>query len=237
MKSPILLVMTQRPFTLHAVFGLNILLIGPASAAATQRPGPPGPAFTQGTAPAAIADVMIYPIVSADFSCAEHAFHQAEVVVLGDAIGTDCTVVRYDPQQTGRQPPRFFERDGAKNEDWIGWRKELLAPFDGTVEEVHINQVTNQPGTPGAGPASYIVFLRRDGVKVVYGHVQDVKVKQGDSVRAGQPVALIGNNGYAYMPHTHLGAWKGDIPLQIRFDLKAIGLQQEARRQAQEPGN
>lgn len=225
-------VATPRSIIPPAVFGLGALLLAPTLAMA-QRPGPPGPAFTQGVAPATVGEVMIYPIVSADFSCAEHAFHQSEVVVLGDAIGTDCTVVRYDPQQTGRRPPRYFEAEGKKNEDWLGWRKELLAPFDGTVEEVHLNQVTNQPGTPGMGPASFIVFLRSDGTKVVYGHVQDVKVKQGETVRAGQPVALIGNNGFGYMPHTHLGAWKGDTPLQIRFDLKAIGLLQESRRQAE----
>ena len=84
-------------------------------------------------------------------------------------------------------------------------------------------------GTPGRPPASSIVFARSDGIKVVYGHVKDVTVKQGDTVTAGQAVAAVGNNGFGYMPHTHLGAWKGNEPLQIRFDLNAMARLEAAR--------
>jgi len=179
--------------------------------------------------PPAIEDVVIHPVVSADFSCFEHAFHESDPVILGDAIGTDCTVVRFDPQWSGRRPPRYYDNEGRRNEDWFGWRQELLAPFDATIEEIGINPVTNEPGTPGRPPASFIVFLRSDGTRVVYGHVQDVKVSQGATVRAGQAVALVGNNGYGYMPHTHLGAWRNGQPLQIRFDQRAIGRLQSTR--------
>jgi hypothetical protein len=199
------------------------------AAANGQRPGPPGAAFTAGKVAGAIASVVIHPLVAADFSCTEHGLLASDPVVLGDAIGADCTVVRYDQQQTGRRPPQHFEGDGARNEDWFGWKQTLLAPLDAMIEEVHINAVTNTPGTPGRGPATFIVFLSEDGTKIVYGHVQDVTVKQGDRVRAGQPVASVGNNGFSYMPHTHLGAWKNGVPLQIRFDLAAMGKQQEAR--------
>lgn len=208
-----------------------------AGSVSAQRPGPPGAAFTKGVMPETIADLVIHPMVAADFSCVEHAYHQEEVVVLGDAVGADCTVIQYDRQQNGRKPPSYFKNQGLKNEDWYGWNAELLAPFDGTIDEVHLNPVTNQPGTPGVLPAGFMVFLRADGARVVYGHVQDVKVKQGEAVRAGQPVARVGNNGYGYMPHTHLGAWRGDAPLQIRFDQKALGQLQEARMAAEAKGN
>jgi murein DD-endopeptidase MepM/ murein hydrolase activator NlpD len=66
------------------------------------------------------------------------------------------------------------------------------------------------------------VFRRADGVSVMYAHVQDVQVRPNDVVVAGQPVARVGNNGYAWFPHTHVGAWKGDRPLQVRFDLRAM---------------
>lgn len=214
----------------------SVLLLLAAPAAA-QRPGPPGAAFTKGVVPESIGDLVIHPMVALDFSCTEHAFHQEEVVVLGDAVGADCTVIQYDRQQNGRKPPTYFKNQGLKNQDWYGWNAELLAPFDGTVDEVHLNPVTNTPGTPGTPPASFIVFLRSDGTRVVYGHVQDVKVKQGDAVKAGQPVARVGNNGYGYMPHTHLGAWRGDAPLQIRFDQKALGRLQEARITAEAKSN
>jgi hypothetical protein len=211
-----------------------------ATAGQAQRPGPPGAAFTQGTPPSVIADVVIHPIVAQAFTCSEHSLDLTGggVIILGDAIGADCTVTRYDLQPAGRRPPRYFENDGLKNEDWFGWNEPLLAPFDGVVEEIHINPVTNTPGTPGRGPSSFIVFLRSDSTRVAYGHIQDVKVKQGEKVTAGQPVATVGNNGYGYMPHTHIGAWRGAQPLQLRFDLKALGVLEAARYAAQRsPGN
>lgn len=209
---------------------VSLALLAPASGSA-QRPGPPGAAFTRGTVPDTIAAVVIHPIVSAPFSCVEHAVHVENPVILGDASGADCTVLRYDmTQRAGRRPPRHYENDGARNEDWFGWGETLLAPFDGVIEEIIINPVTNEPGTPGKPPASSIVFARSDGIKVVYGHVKDVTVKQGDTVTAGQPVAAVGNNGFGYMPHTHLGAWMGSEPLQIRFDLKAMARLEAARR-------
>ena len=43
---------------------------------------------------------------------------------------------------------------------------------------------------------------------------------EGDTVRAGQFVARVGNNGYGRSPHIHVGAWKGQTPYQIRWDLR-----------------
>ena len=49
-------------------------------------------------------------------------------------------------------------------------------------------------------------------------HVKDVRVAEGDSVVAGEIVASVGNNGYSRQPHVHIGAWRGETALQIRFD-------------------
>jgi hypothetical protein len=154
--------------------------------------------------------------VRAIFSCVEHA--AGTLTYLGDALGVDCIVLQHD----GRFA-RTHDGDGAENTDWFGWDEPVLAPFDGTVDDVRINPVTNTPGTLGKPPASAITFLRDDGVRVVYGHVQAIDVAAGDHVHAGQPVARIGNNGVAWMPHIHVGAWRDLEPLQIRFDLRAMG--------------
>ncbi|OME92288.1 M23 family metallopeptidase [Paenibacillus lautus] len=71
--------------------------------------------------------------------------------------------------------------------------------------------------------ASSITFLRPDGVRVYYAHVMDIIVCEGDKVKAGDVIARVGNNGYARHPHIHIGAWNDEGPLQIRFDLKAMG--------------
>jgi hypothetical protein len=222
----------DRRRVLGSTAALVLLGITPGHA---QRPGPLGAAFTEGTAPGVVADVVIHPIVAQDFTCSEHALEPegGGPIVLGDALGSDCTVVRYDRRRSGRRPPRWFEGSGKRNEDWFGWGEPLLAPFDGIVEEIHVNPVTNRPGTPGRSPASYVVFRRADGTRVVYGHVREIVVREGERVTAGQPVAAVGNDGVGYMPHTHVGAWRATEPLQVRYDLTALG-RLAARRRAAE---
>ena len=86
----------------------------------------------------------------------------------------------------------------------------------------------------GSGRSSAIGFQQLvDGeptdVHVAYVHVREVTVSQGDTVRAGDPVALIGNNGSSFHPHVHVGAFRDDmmsevaVPLQVRMDLAALG--------------
>lgn len=120
---------------------------------------------------------------------------------------------------------RKYKNDGLHNEDWYGWGADVLAPFDGIVESIHINPVTNAPGDFQHARASSIRFLGHDDVRVCFAHIMDLIVQEGDSVKAGDIVAKVGNNGYSRHPHIHVGAWKGTSPLQIRFDLQAMGKQ------------
>ncbi|MEZ5960833.1 MAG: M23 family metallopeptidase [Hyphomonadaceae bacterium] len=179
------------------------------------------PALAQGRAvtPEVIETVTIHRIFNEYFSCGEH--YNGELEYLGDALGTDCVI------QAGLQDGveggfvTAFRNDGARNEDWYGWNAEVLAPFDGTVVAVNVNSVVNQPGHLGRPPASIILFERADGMRVLYAHVQDLQVARGDRVLAGQVVARVGNNGYGRNPHIHIGAWKGETPYQIRWDLRS----------------
>lgn len=204
--------------------------------AAAQTSGRSAPAFETGSLPEAVATIAIHPITAADVVCTEHSAHVGDPVILGDAAGRDCTVVRRDAGSAGRFA-RAYAGDGAKNEDWFGWGEPLLAPFDGVVVSVDLNPTTNQPGVRGEGPASVVVFERADGVRVVYGHIRDPLVEAGDTVTAGQPVAAVGNNGFGWFPHTHIGAWKGTEALQVTFDPWASGRLKEAehrKRRAQQ---
>jgi hypothetical protein len=172
-----------------------------------------------------IADVVIHPLFHPHFACFEHPEGQLKRV--GDALGADCSIPSLIGGPIGRWPV-FYRNDGRRNEDWYGWNAQVLAPFDGIVDTVHVNPVVNRPGTLGTARASVIVFRRADGVRVLLAHVQDIRVRAGDSVVAGQMVARVGNNGPAILPHTHVGAWRGDQPLQIRFDLHAMGAMRRA---------
>ena len=165
--------------------------------------------------------VQISPVYRQPFVCSEHA--DGEMDYVGDALGTDCMVMGgFDPRSDGAFG-KLYRGDGKSNEDWYGWHAEVLAPFDGKIKAVLANEVVNQPGKFGRPPASMLLFERADGVVVVYAHVTAVKVKPGDMVGAGQAVASVGNNGMSRSPHVHVGAYRGDLPLQIRWDLHAMG--------------
>ncbi len=189
-------------------------------------------AFSEGVLPETISTVAIHPPSSDRFrlretlTCQQHAVHKGDPVILGDAAGMDCMMIRFDAGQTS-QFPRAYGRDGAANEDWYAWGAPLFAPFDGVVEEVSLNPVTNRPGARGEGRASSIVFRRADGMRVVYGHVAGPRVEARQRIVAGQTVARIGNNGFGWFPHVHIGAWKGSEPVQIAIDARALGLLQE----------
>jgi peptidase M23-like protein len=171
--------------------------------------------------------VALYPYTHQHFVCLEHPLGQLKQ--LGDALGSDCVIVGFG---TGARAmfPSFYNGTGANNSDWIGWRASVLAPFSGQIDSVNVNTVTNIPGVLGKQRASVIIFRRSDGLRVLYAHVQEITVKVGDTVRAGQQVASVGNNGPAYFPHTHLGAYKDGEPLQIRFDLAAMGVMPRSDR-------
>lgn len=167
-----------------------------------------------GSEPAEV--VLAHPIYAEYFACGEHAAGQLKG--LGDELGTDCTIQRFVLFDDKRLFAAAYRADGSRNEDWFGWLQPVLSPADAVVEKIDINPVTNTPGRLGKPPASSIQLLRDDGVRFVLAHVRDVSVEEGVRVTAGQPIAKVGNNGFGRAPHIHMGAWRDDTPLQIRFD-------------------
>ena len=174
--------------------------------------------------------VEIHPPLAPRFQCAEHPMGAENHAV--DALGTDCTVMGSE----GDAFPALFAGDGSRNEDWHIWREPVLAPFDGVIAFVSENETVNTPGTWGEGRAA-AVLVRRAGdderpVHVALVHLREIGVAPGDTVRAGQPVGRVGNNGIARFPHLHIGAFRGEMAdvfsgqataLQVRFDLEAMG--------------
>jgi hypothetical protein len=189
------------------------------------------PTIAHAAADTPIQTVEIAPLFYQRFACTDHV--NGELSDLGDALGTDCLVLGGMDGSKGLM--RFYRTDGATDEDWYGWHVEVHAPFDGVVVEIGINGVTNAPGSPGQPPPGYIKFRRTDGVVVVYAHLDEIRVRQGDRVVVGQVVALDGDNGTAKNPHVHVGAYRGKRPLQIRWDLAAEGRIQTLAHPQQQP--
>ena len=167
-----------------------------------------------------IGHVMIHPLFAVDYGCSEH--WEGQLPYPGDALGSDCFVYGGSlTDQTGFL--KTFKSDGSTNEDWYGWGETVLVPFDSVVAKINVNSVVNKPGQMGNGPATFVAFKQDDGTMVIIAHVTGVSVKEGDKVASGQPFAKVGNNGFSRAPHIHVGAWRNKTPLQIRFDLRALG--------------
>lgn len=164
--------------------------------------------------------IVIHPVIKTaeneGIASGEHS-HKSKLR-LGDQLARDFTLsVMQDDGMSKR-----YKNEGKTNEDWYGWRKNVLAPFDGTVTRVQHPDTTNTPGTMNreADPG-LIFFQNKNDVTVIYAHVREIKVEKRQQVKAGETVAKVGNNGNSRLPHIHVGAWKEDTPLQIQVDLYA----------------
>jgi hypothetical protein len=172
------------------------------------------------TTAAGLAAVAVHPIFSQSFTCSEH--WEGNLKSLGDALGSDCVVERM-VEESGRRWMRPHAGNGIRNEDWFGWSADVLSPCNCKVVRIIENSVVNQPGVLGKPPATALFLARDDGINIVLAHVSEIRVNVGDRVDAGQVVAQVGNNGMSRHPHIHIGAWRGNEALQIRFDLRSMG--------------
>jgi len=159
---------------------------------------------------------LAQPIFSAYYQCGEH--RSGELEHLGDALGSDCVIQKLE-EIDGREFARAYRDRGERNPDWYGWHADVMSPCDCTVVKTSINPATNTPGILGNPPATYVVLRRADGVHFLLAHLDALQVEHGAEIKAGQKLGIVGNNGYGRTPHIHIGAWHGERPLQVRFDL------------------
>lgn len=54
-----------------------------------------------------------------------------------------------------------------------------------------------------AGYGTYIEINHSNGLKTRYAHLEDIKVREGESVSKGQPIGTVGNTGGSIAPHLH----------------------------------
>jgi murein DD-endopeptidase MepM/ murein hydrolase activator NlpD len=178
--------------------------------------------------------VLIHPPIDVsgrrmDLNTREHTYRPQLRLV--DQLARDFTVMKVGKDGIGRAYKPGTA--GKENEDWYGWRQEVLAPFESQVVRVARPDSTNRPGAVNRdGKTGLIVFEdKEEGITVAYAHVREIEVEEGDTVRPGDVVGAVGNNGTSRAPHVHIGAWKGapsllgaktgGTPLQIQVDLYA----------------
>ena len=160
--------------------------------------------------------VYIHPVIKGEMVSSEHEYRSQ--LRLGDQLGRDFSVAKITDEGIVRR----FRNDGRTNEDWYAWREEVMAPMDAKVTRVNEADSVNTPGTMNRNVRPGLIFFEKEnGLTVIYAHVREIQVEEGDHVEAGEVVARVGNNGNSRNPHVHVGAWQGDTPLQIQVDLYA----------------
>lgn len=164
--------------------------------------------------------VLIHPVIETQdgqfIVSREHRYKSH--LRLGDQLGRDFVVTKV----TDKGTMEMFTNQGKSNQDYFGWRNNVLAPFYGTVTNINHPEKTNTPGVMDReSKPGKVTIKNKNNVLVMYAHVREISVEEGETVKLGDVIAKVGNNGISRGPHIHVGAWKDDTPLQIQIDLYA----------------
>jgi murein DD-endopeptidase MepM/ murein hydrolase activator NlpD len=89
------------------------------------------------------------------------------------------------------------------------WGIDLAAPMH-TPEYAAMDGVVLRAG-PASGFGLAVYILHANGDVTVYGHMDEILVKAGDYVQAGQEIALLGMRGQSTGPHLHFEVHQGGI--------------------------
>lgn len=93
---------------------------------------------------------------------------------------------------------------------------KIYAAESGTVVTA-VNYCTHSYGKSyscgcGGGYGNYIVLQHSDGVyQTVYAHCYTIYVSEGDTVRKGQLIGIVGSTGYSTGPHLHFEVRKNGV--------------------------
>jgi urea transporter len=103
---------------------------------------------------------------------------------------------------------RTYKNNGNSKEDYYCFGKPVVSPADGTVIEAYDELEDNQP--PNVDKinnwGNYIIIWSDNGYYIELSHLRQasLKIKKGDRVEKGEPLAECGNSGYSPEPHLHI---------------------------------
>lgn len=94
-----------------------------------------------------------------------------------------------------------------ENDDYFLFNESVLSPVDGVVHKTISDIPDNNPFT-GNYPynSGNTVVIRSGDYYCVLGHLKQnsIQVKEGDEVKRGDALALVGNSGWTERPHLHM---------------------------------
>jgi len=103
---------------------------------------------------------------------------------------------------------RSFRGEGDECSDYYCYDKAVLAPADGTVEDINDGIEDNQIGQVDLlnNWGNTIIIKHGEGLYSKLSHLKSksITVKRGEQVKQGQIIARCGNSGRSPVPHLHL---------------------------------
>ena len=144
-------------------------------------------------------------------ACCKPNVHRDERIALdgvrietGETFAVDWAKVKND---------RLFDGDGKRVEQYYGFGEDVLAVADGTVVSIHDGMpdqtpfVFMVPKSKSDYGGNNVILEIAPNVFAWYAHLRhgSLIVKVGDAVKAGAPIAKLGNTGPSEGPHLHLG--------------------------------
>jgi len=127
---------------------------------------------------------------------------------------------------------KFGNRAGqiasSRLENYYIFNDTVYSPCDGIIGRANDEHPDNVPPARTRGNINAIL-IENDSFYVFLGHLKQggALVKEGDRVKTGDPVGLVGNSGFSLEPHLHIQAhlnsgtgrpWYRERPLYIAFD-------------------
>jgi len=94
-----------------------------------------------------------------------------------------------------------------RNTNHYCFGRQIIAPGDGVVADTKDGVFDNIPGKKNTKdiPGNYVIIDHLNGEFSMLAHFQkgSILVKEGDKVKAGEPVGRCGNSGHSNLPHLH----------------------------------
>jgi murein DD-endopeptidase MepM/ murein hydrolase activator NlpD len=215
---------TRRPAlylaaALLGVTGLGLVISGPLAAHGSHTSGAAG-------ATSVAEEVGLRRAADAALSEDEAAARLQEMVatragredaqVAAQQAQADADQVAAAAAAEAARPKTVLPVAGARISSGFGYRwgtlhagMDFAAPM-GTPEYAAMDGVVIRAGAAsGFGLAVYIQHA--DGDVTVYGHMEQILVQEGQAVKAGDTIALLGNRGQSTGPHLHFEVHLGGM--------------------------
>ena len=86
---------------------------------------------------------------------------------------------------------------------------DFAAPLNSPVQNLLPGKISSVEKSPD-GYGNRVVIQHENGISSYYAHLNDINVKEGDSVAYGQPIGTVGSTGKSTGPHVEFGIRKAD---------------------------